>query len=65
MQRAISDVERGVWVSLGDGPGLEVLAIKDEAIHFLATAAGGDARVALNALEASVHHFTTPCILAR
>lgn len=55
MKRAISDHERGVQVSLGDVSGIEVLAIEDEVIQYLATAADGDARVALNALEAAVY----------
>lgn len=55
MERAISDLERGVLVSLGDVPGLEMVAIEDEAIQFLASAADGDARLALNALEAAVY----------
>eukprot|EP00250_Pteridium_aquilinum_P015356 c22537_g1_i1 orf=374-2800(-) len=54
MKRAISDHERGVQVSLGDVSGIEVLAIEDEVIQYLATAADGDARVALNSLEAAV-----------
>lgn len=55
MKRAISDHERGVQVSLGDVSGIEVLAIEDEVIQYLASAADGDARVALNALEAAVY----------
>ncbi|KAI5084271.1 hypothetical protein GOP47_0000440 [Adiantum capillus-veneris] len=55
MKHAISDHERGVQVSLGDVSGIDVLAIEDEVIQYLATAADGDARVALNALEAAVY----------
>lgn len=55
MKRAISDHERGVQVSLGDVSGIEVLAIEDEVIQYLATAADGDTRMALNALEAAVY----------
>ncbi|KAH7286895.1 hypothetical protein KP509_32G027400 [Ceratopteris richardii] len=55
MKRAISDHERGVQVSLGDVLGIEVLAIEDEVIQYLASVADGDARVALNALEAAVY----------
>jgi putative ATPase len=54
MKRAISDLERGIHISLGDVPVVEVLAIEDEVIPFIATSADGDARVALNALEAAV-----------
>ncbi|KAH7296095.1 hypothetical protein KP509_26G008500 [Ceratopteris richardii] len=54
MKHAISDHERGVQVSLGDVSGIEVLVIEDEVIQYLATAADGDARVALNSLEAAV-----------
>lgn len=54
MKRAISDKDRGVLVSLGDVSGLDFVAIEDEVIQFLADAADGDARVALNGLEAAV-----------
>jgi len=43
MERAIADVERG----LGSLP----IAVRDDALEFLSDISGGDARVALNALE--------------
>ncbi|KAG6551252.1 hypothetical protein Mapa_007178 [Marchantia paleacea] len=54
LERAISDRERGIYASLPDsaaGGGEIVVKVDEEAINFLAGAADGDARVALNAIE--------------
>lgn len=54
MKLSVSDRERGLLLSLGDDSNIEHLVVEDDAIEFVATAADGDARVALNALEAAV-----------
>lgn len=54
MKLSVSDRERGLLVSLEDDSNIEHLVVEDDAIEFVATAADGDARVALNALEAAV-----------
>lgn len=56
LERAIADTERGVLVSLPDcaavfGPGECTIRVEEDALVFLAGAADGDARVALNAIE--------------
>lgn len=51
LERAISDKEKGLLLSLvGSAPG-DVIKVEEEALHFLANAADGDARAALNSLE--------------
>lgn len=51
LERAISDSERGLMVSLKGFSCLVAVRVEEEAIEFLASASDGDARVALNALE--------------
>lgn len=52
--RALSDVERGVMASFVDDSFVKRITADDEALQFLSSAADGDARVALNALEVAV-----------
>ena len=51
LDRAISDKEKGLLCSLvGSAPG-DVIKVEEDALQFLANAADGDARAALNSLE--------------
>lgn len=50
-ERAVADKEKGVLVSIaGSSPG-DIIKVDKDALEFLAGAADGDARVALNSLE--------------
>ncbi|XP_024362426.1 uncharacterized protein [Physcomitrium patens] len=51
LDRAISDKEKGLMVSLAGSAAEDVIKVEQDALEFLADAADGDARVALNTLE--------------
>ncbi|GLJ49336.1 hypothetical protein SUGI_1043070 [Cryptomeria japonica] len=51
LERAITDSEKGLMVSLKGFSCVVGVKVEEEAIEFLASASDGDARVALNALE--------------
>ncbi|KAJ7541573.1 hypothetical protein O6H91_10G065500 [Diphasiastrum complanatum] len=51
IERAVLDNDKGVLASLPTVPTFESFRIEENAIHYLAAAADGDARVALSTLE--------------
>ncbi|KAI5083027.1 hypothetical protein GOP47_0002770 [Adiantum capillus-veneris] len=54
LERALSMADRGIMVPFTDDSVVRMIGAEEVAMHFLAEAADGDARVALNALEIAV-----------
>ncbi|KAJ7567485.1 hypothetical protein O6H91_02G150100 [Diphasiastrum complanatum] len=51
IERAVLDEDKGILASFPEAPTFERFRVEETAIQFLASAADGDARVALNTLE--------------
>eukprot|EP00250_Pteridium_aquilinum_P016922 c23365_g1_i2 orf=274-2469(-) len=54
LERALSSADRGVLMPFAEDAFVQKIEAEEEALNFLAEAADGDARVALNALEIAV-----------